>query len=254
MKTSKLALLLLGCSAFGSVLAQDAEKMELTAEQIIDKHIEATGGRAAYEKQKSLYLKGTVEFTGQSIKGKIKTYMKTPDKILVILSLEGFGDFNQGYDGKIAWSQDPINGLQTLGGMEKARLAREAGNSILQWKQFYKSVEVVGTEKVGERNTFKVKFTPTEGKPSYQYFDKETFLVLRADTVQESAQATMDVQSYMSDYRFVGGVKMAFKSRVTMPQGEMVVQFTQAMPNYAIEDSMFAYPAKPKANVKPKGK
>jgi outer membrane lipoprotein-sorting protein len=252
MKTSKFLLALTGCAVYGLVYAQGATAADLTAEQIIEKHIEATGGRAAYAKQTSLLMKGTIEMTGQSITGTITTYQKSPDKILVLIALTGLGDIRQGYDGKIAWSEDPFNGLQKLEGAEKARMAREAGNSILRAKEIYKSIEVVGKEKVGERQTYKVKLTPKEGKPSYQYFDTETFLALRADSTQESAGGTVEVQAYLSDYRAVDGVKMPFKSKIVMPQGDMVVTITEAKSNVVIADAKFAYPGKPNSESKPK--
>lgn len=238
MKQSRSPLLVLGLALCTPALA------DLTAEQIIEKNIEATGGRAAYEKQKSLIASGTIEMTMQGIKGTMVTYQANPDKIMAVMTIPQMGDFKQGYDGKIAWSSDKINGLRKLQGEERASFIRTANNSNLNWKSLYKSATVTGRVKVGERDTYAIKFVPKEGEPTTQYFDVETFLVLRADVVQVSAQGKIAVESYLSDYRIVGGVKMPFKTRMKTPVGDMILTLTSAKVNTPIDPATFAYPKK----------
>ena len=216
----------------------------LTAEQIIEKNIAATGGRAAYAMQKSLVMKGTLEMTAQGMKGSIVTYQKDPGKMLVVMTIPGVGDVKQGYDGKDAWAQDRMSGLRKLAGDEKAAFIREANSSLLRWRAVYSAVKVTGLVKVGNRETYRVKFIPKVGPPATQYFDVKTFLVLREDIVQKSQAGSMAIQSTLSDYRSVGGVKMPFKTVMTTPVGDMVVQLTQVEPNVAIPDSQFRVPAR----------
>ena len=215
---------------------------DLTADQIIDKSIQATGGKAAYDRQKTLVMTGTIEVKMQGLKGSIVTYQKDPDKVLVVTTLPGLGDFKQGYDGKTAWAQDRLTGLRKLEGQERAAFIREANNSVLKWKTLYTSIKVTGKVKVGDRDTYAVKLVPKEGEPSTQYFDVETFLVLRADVVQKGPQGTMAVQNYLSDYRVVSGVKMPFMTTMKTPVGDMVLQLTSVKANTPIDDAKFAFP------------
>ena len=64
---SALATLILISVGFAS--AQEKAKPSLTAEQVIDKSIDAVGGHAAMEKLSSTWAKGSMEFTTQHVSG-----------------------------------------------------------------------------------------------------------------------------------------------------------------------------------------
>ena len=60
-----------------AALARAAEKQP-TAEEILDKYIDVTGGRAAYEKVKTEVANATMEFVGKAVKGRITLYKAVP--------------------------------------------------------------------------------------------------------------------------------------------------------------------------------
>lgn len=236
MKSSRALMLTVGSVLCGQAFAA------LTADQIIEKNIAATGGRSAYMSQKSVVMTGSVEVTAQGLKGSIVTYQKDPDKLLVVMTIPGIGDVKQGYDGNVAWAQDRMTGLRKLSGDEKASFVRQANGSPLRWHDLYPVIKLVGRVKVGERDAYKLKFIPKQGDPVVQYFDVTTFLVLRADAVEKSAQGTFAVQSYLSDYRVVAGLKMPFKTVMKTPVGEMVVKLSKVQTNKPVDDAQFACP------------
>src|SRR5262245_21317324 len=77
--------------------------VEPTVDQILDKYMQASGGRQAVEKITSRMTKGTVEFSTMGLKGEMENYAKAPNKTLTIINLSGVGEFREGDDGKIAW-------------------------------------------------------------------------------------------------------------------------------------------------------
>jgi hypothetical protein len=252
MKKISHVLLLIGLvSLAGSVRAQEvikdmpaAKKLDITAEQVLEKFIEATGGRQAREKMTSSVVKGTLEIPAQGIKGAIEIYAKAPNKLLVVQSISGIGEIKQGYDGQVGWTQNPFQGTRDLEGVELAAFKREANfNSELKWRELYEKVELVGTDKVGDQEAYVIRLTPSVGQPLTQYYDSQTFLLLRIDGVQEGPQGTVPVQTYLSDYREVEGVKVAFQATQKIPIGEAVIKLTELKSNVEIEDAKFAKPA-----------
>ena len=217
----------------------------LTAEQVLEKYIEATGGRAAYEKHKSLVLKGSMEAVGLNIKGAIEAYSKAPNKALAITELPGVGTQKQGYNGTVGWASDALSGVRELTGVELAQFKRASTfNSDIRWRELWKSAELVGVEKVGDRDAYAVRLTPKEGEgnPVTNYYDTKTFLLLRSDSVQESPLGTLPVTSLMSDYRTVGGVKMPFLLEQKLPTMTIRISFSEAVFDVPIEDARFEKP------------
>jgi hypothetical protein len=217
---------------------------KLTVEQVMQRFIEATGGRAVYDKLTSSVNRGTVELVPQGLKGTFEISTQAPNMYSAIINLAGMGEIRAGYDGKVAWSKDPFSGLRTLDGIELANQRREATfNGPLHWKELYKSAEVIGIKKVEDRNTYAVRLIPAEGKPITQYYDAQTFLLVRQDQVQEGPSGTIPVEVTMSDYRIVNGLKQPFMMRQKMGPATLVFKATEIKPNVSVDPSLFTKPA-----------
>ncbi|MGC8793043.1 MAG: hypothetical protein ACP5U2_06595, partial [Bryobacteraceae bacterium] len=67
----------------GRCLARQG-KGELTAEQVLEKSVEATGGREAYARLTSTLARGSIEFVGQHLHGTVELYAKAPNKRLLV--------------------------------------------------------------------------------------------------------------------------------------------------------------------------
>ncbi len=242
---------LLAFSGSAEQTAKTASRTGLTPEEIIERSLQATGGREARDKMTSTSSKGIMEIQPQGLHCTVEFYAKAPNKRLIITNIEGAGEFKQAYDGQVAWSENPMQGLHELQGEEAARLRREATfNPELRWRELYKKLEVAGKEKVGERDAYVVRMTPTEGKPLTRYYDTQTFLLLRQDLVQETTQGEIQVKAFFSDYRDVDGVKAPFLIEQQLPMGKVVLKMTEVRNNIEIDDAKFAKPAPPKPDAR----
>jgi hypothetical protein len=254
-RTTILTLVSVLALASSSVFAQGAKPVPspkaepkaatLTAEQILDKAIEMSGGRTAYEKHSSLVLKGNFAIPAQSLNGTIEVYSKAPNMTYARTTIPGVITQTEVFDGTNGWAKDSMTGLRTKAASELA-IARRSSvfNADLKWRELWKGVELVGRNKVGERDVHVVKFIPKdgEGSPQTNYYDAETFLLLRSDLVQESPMGTMPVTTLFSDYRPVGGIKTPFSIEYQTSLMNMTMTVTEANYDVAIEDSMFAKP------------
>ncbi len=223
---------------------KETAKPALTAEQILDKAVEATGGKAAHAKLNSRYAKGTLELDagGNEMKGTLEMWAKAPNKQFILTHMDAVGDITNGCDGEHAWSDNP-QGSFDMTGTQLENAKRQAVFHQEDWRQLYPKTEVTGKEKVGQREAWVVKLSPTTGNPMTQYFDAETFLLLRQNMTADTPQGSMDITSDFSDYRDVDGIKMPFQIKQAMPFGDMVIKLEELKHNVPIEDAKFAKPA-----------
>lgn len=224
---------------------QEAPKPAFTAEEIIEKSILASGGREAAMKVTSRVAKGTMEIVSMGGIATTEVYSKAPDKLMSTTNVEGYGEVKQGYDGKIGWSSEPQNGLVDMSGEQLANARREAQfNGDLRWKELYKTVEVIGKAKVGERECWELKFTPTDGRPFTRFYDAETFLLTRIVSTTDSPQGPAEVSVVMSNWRDIGnGTKAPHTVKITLPGiGDLVTTYKEYLYNVEIDDAKFSKP------------
>ncbi|HVF28493.1 MAG TPA: hypothetical protein VM943_09655 [Pyrinomonadaceae bacterium] len=222
-----------------------ATKTAPTVKGILANFVKGIGGEATVRKPRSRTSTGTVEITAMGAKGAVEISQKAPNKIIVVMNLPGLGAIREGYDGTTAWSQDPFTGLREKSGAELAATRREAS--------FYRDVELAkdypkmilkGTEKVSGRDAYVIEATPPEGTtPDKLYFDKETFMIVRFDTLRESPQGTIPVQAYFEDYKVVDGIKMPFTVRQAVAGTDIIIRLTEVRHDALIDETMFSKPA-----------
>ena len=214
-----------------------------SAADVLEKYVKAIGGRDALQKFKTRYQAGTVELSPMGLKGTIESYSRSDDRSLTKVSLAGIGDILDGYDGKTAWTVNPIQGSRIKEGRELLQTKRNniyARESSID--KIYKNVMVRGIEKVGERDAY-VIVASTDGLPDdILYFDKESGLMLRSDTISITPEGEQAVKTFYDDYREVDGIKSAFKIKAITPAFEINSVITEVKYGMPIEDSKFVQP------------
>jgi zinc protease len=217
-----------------------------SVDQILDKLIESSGGKAAIEKITSRQVKGTFEVPAMSASGSWQQFAKAPNKIAMIIDVPNFGVIQQAYDGKVAWENNPMAGMRELAGAELAARKRDAEfYRETKLKELYKTLTVKGKRKVGEKDAYIVEAVPAEGSAEKMYFDVETGLLVRTDAEREGPEGMVSVETYLENYKEVDGIKMPFTIRQVMPNMAILVKFDEVKHNIEIDDAKFAKPATP---------
>lgn len=241
----KLALLAL----LGGFTALAADEALPPAQTILDRYIEVTGGRAAWEKRKTEVATGTVEFTAQGIKGSLTHYSADPDKSYTLMEIAGIGKIEQGESEGVAWENSVIQGARVKSGEEKAQSLREEGvfNAPLHWHEIYPKAETVGLEKVDGEDCYKVILTPVEGKPVTVYFQKKSGLEVKTSTVAVSPNGEFEVEATSGNYKEYGGVLMPTTMIEKLAGQELKMTIQNVKVNEEIPASRFEPPAEVKA-------
>jgi zinc protease len=247
-----MTVILLSLAMAVAAFAQEAKpKMEAkpaeampTADQIIEKYVQALGGKAAIEKLNSRTSKASFDIPAMGASGTVEAYEKAPNKTLAIINIPGFGVIREAYDGKMAWAEDPTTGMREKSGGELADTKLEAEfYRPIKLKQLFPTMTVKGKEKVGEQEAYVIEAKPTEGSPEKWYFDTQTGLLIRQDSERESPQGKVPTETYMSDYKEVDGVKIPHSVRVSNPMFVINIKTEEVKHNVPVEDAKFTKPA-----------
>jgi hypothetical protein len=216
-----------------------------TVDQIIDKFIQATGGKAAREKLTSRTGKAQFDIPAMGAGGPMEMYAKAPNKTISIITIEGFGVVQQGFDGTVGWANDPQGGLRLMEGGELAAAKREADfYNDIKMKEYYPKMILKGKDKVGDKEVYVIEATPAEGgTPEKFYFDTQSGLLLRTDAERDTQQGKMNFQTYLEEYRDVDGVKMPFTIRQNSDAISFVIKISEIKHNVAIDDAKFKKPS-----------
>jgi putative CocE/NonD family hydrolase len=227
--------------------AKPAEGVK-SVEQVLERHVEAVGGRAAYERLTTRVMKGTYSIPSKNYKRPLEVYAKAPDKYAVFI--EGQDHMiGYGYDGKTGWDQDFFGrGLRELSGAALAELRRGADfYRQLHLREQFRAMELKGRVSVEGREAYAVEAVPEEGRRVLLYFDARTFLLVRRDVeADQPSDEPLSVTRY-EDFREVDGVKIPFRIRNFMTGAgvENVFAFEEARHNVPVPDAKFAKPGAP---------
>lgn len=216
-------------------------------DEIMEKFISASGGKENWAKIKSMSMTGAFELGGANIKGTTSMWEGEGGKMLTITSLGGFGEIKQGFDGETMWAMDMMGGPRLVTGEEREMMtSMQKVTRPDEWKKLFKSTEVVGIENVADKPSYKVVGVMAgESKQSItQFFDKETGLISKIALTFSSPQGEMPIEVFTTDYKEVGGVKIAHKTRTVLGGAqEMINTVEKVEVNPEIPADKFALPA-----------
>ncbi|MGA2185041.1 MAG: hypothetical protein ABSH47_18640 [Bryobacteraceae bacterium] len=244
---NKLALLVFaGCAV---VPAQEGLP---PAAAVLDRFVEVTGGRAAYEKHHSQIAKGTLSLPAQGISGSMTLSAAEPSKMHTRVEIGAIGTMQQGVSGEIAWELNPLQGPRIVEGAERADVLREARfNAPLHWREQYTKQETIGAERVGEDDCIKVRLTPNDGgHPETMYFSRKSGLLVKQTGTRATAMGDIPYENNFSNYRSVDGVMEPYKTTEKAAGQEVEVELSEMAFNVDVPDAIFDPPAEIQALLK----
>lgn len=249
LQTSRRTPLILFCALAaitGAIGVASAAVPQLPdARQLIDRHIEAIGGRSAIEAHTSSHATGAIEVLGQGLVGTLDIYAAAPNKTVVTVNFPAAGMENRtGYDGETGWSTDSIMGQRLLQAGELQQLVDEADYyGDLHDAAKFSSVETVGEEEFRGYATYKVKLVYLSGREVFEYFDRESGRIVGIEGVQESIMGSMNVATVFEEYQQFGDVTMP--TRMVQELGELQkVQITiETVEMDTVDPTVFDLPA-----------
>jgi len=220
------------------------------ASAILDRYVEAIGGRAAFDAIRNQVVKGRMEIGGQDLVFEITLYMEKPGRSYSVVQSPVTGTIEQGTDGVVAWEKSPNGGPKIKEGPERTQALLEAQmDKLVRWRGLYAGAEFGGEDTVEGRPCWKVVLTPDGLPPQTLCFDKESRLLARVSVTGQSPIGPLQVETYPADFRKVGGVLLPFRSTTKVLDQERVLSIASVEQNVEMPADRFALPAEIQALV-----
>jgi hypothetical protein len=216
-----------------------------TVGSILDKFIEASGGRTAMEKIKSRAVRGDLDIMGTTSDWVMEA--KPPNKQFSGFTNSTLGTVADGFDGTVAWSKND-SGVRVKEGEELAKTKRDAEfYRFLNFKKLYPDLKYKGNENVDGEEVYVLESKPTGSSMERLSISTKSNLLIRQEAQFEGPQGKIDVTVRLTDFRPVDGVKYAHNMKFKLRAGEQELEFSiklkEVKHNMAIEDAKFAKPA-----------
>ncbi len=209
----------------------------VTAATVLDKFLEAVGGKEKAMTLTDLRMAITTEVQGMSLE--IAVLSKAPNKSKTVVTMGGQTVMNSVFDGVNA-SMSQMGQTVPVGEEQKADMAFDAAIiSELLIAELGLETQLTGIETIGGKKAYAVEITKPSGSKTTFYYDIESGLKVRTSTVAEGPQGAMLQNTDLSDYRDVEGVKFPFVMILPMGPMNMTGSVQKIELNTGISDSEF---------------
>jgi hypothetical protein len=221
-----------------------------SAQSLIDRHIQATGGAAALKARKSSHATGTISIPSQGMTGTVEMFAMRPNKVLVKQEIKGIGNGAEGFDGTTAWASSPMTGPMLVTGpeLEQKKLDYDF-DAMLNPMARYSAMKTLEKTTFDGRDVYKVSMTRKEGGEDIEFYDSNTGLKAGSITTRKGPMGEMTVTSTTTDYKKFGGVLVPTTIKQAVTGIEIVMTFT-TFEFDTVDPSVFALPAEIKALIK----
>lgn len=213
-----------------------------TLDVVLEKYIQALGGRVAIESVTSRVMKGEVQEPVDY--WSYEAYWKSPNKYLQITHSTGESGLTKiGTNGTIVWFQNNDGDVRENKLQNASRITRDADlQGDLKLKQYFPNMLLKGKRKVGDRETYCVESKTSEGFSDNWYFDTETGLLFEYDYERKFGDRKMTFEYRYKDYKKVDGVMIPFTIERNSPS-PYTHRWKEVKNNIHLDDAIFEKPA-----------
>jgi hypothetical protein len=219
-------------------------------QSILDRHIDAIGGRDALKKHSSVHVTGTINVPANGISGTVETYAARPNKNLLKMTLTGIGDTFQGFDGTHAWSIDPMRGPNLATGEELTQRTLDADfDATLNASTRYTAMKTLEKTTFDGRECYKLSLTRKDGLEEIEFYDVTTGLKAGSINQRQSAMGKITSTATLREYKKFGDVVQP----TVVTQAAMGAEFVMTITNVEydkVDPAVFELPAGIKALIK----
>jgi hypothetical protein len=227
------------------------DRSQPTADQILDKYIQAVGGAQKVSALTSFIAKGKSLGYGElGGSAEFTIYAKTPNQRTTLITFPDHPERGRSlwtFDGTAGWINTPrallveyeLVGVELDGARLEAQLAfpGQIKQALTNWRS--------GTRRtIGNKDYQVVQGTGPRGYLATLYFDPDTGLLRRLVRYGPSPVGRVPIQIDYADYRDVNGVKFPFEYKFSWLDGRYTAKIDEVRANVPIEASKFGRNAK----------
>lgn len=239
-KTLLAAVLLLIFNAFAS--AQ-------TAEDIIAKHIEATGAKH-WSDVKTIKMEANIASEAAAGMAIGWTMVAVRDKAARMdVSVMGMVQTSV-VNGDKGWANNPFMGKtdpepMTADQVKAMTTMTDIDGSVVGYKEKGYTVEYVGKEDVDGTEALKIKINKGDKKVEYSFYDPQTYYEIKNIQVEEVDGKEVQTATVYSNFKTQGNIVFPFTMQQANPMmGNSTITVTAVTLNPTVDEKIFEMPAK----------
>lgn len=222
------------------------------AGDIFKRSVDAIGGADAVRKHTAMRVKGKLGVAGMQ-QGDMQIVMLAPNKFLTSINMAGLGTMEQGFDGTVGWSKNPMMGTQLLEGRTLDELRRSS--------DFYKDLD---PSKLWTSATTK-GVTTFIGLPCYEvavqgdlgdgslFYGVDDGLARGMRLTVDTPMGKVPTTTSMVEYKEFDGLKVASRTEIEA-MGAKQVMTVESVDFTPVDPKLFDLPPDVKALVAGGGK
>jgi predicted Zn-dependent peptidase len=209
----------------------------MTPQTVIDKYIDAVGGKANIEKVKDLTMKGS--FSMQGMKLLINLVYKVPGMYMNEILMNGQAVQKQVYN-KGVGKQSGMQGNKDLQGEELEKLKLECEIiPELKYAEYGYKTQLKEITKVGNQDVYVVEITSPSGNTSQDYFSVETGLKIKTAAVMKTPNGDISQTTVYKEYQETEGIKIP-KGMTQSAAGQVFeISIDSVTINTGVKDEVF---------------
>ena len=175
--------------------------------ELVERHVAAIGGEAAFRAISSVRLRGRFEMAAQNISADFEQLSARPYRMVMKADIPGVGHTEQGSDGTNAWMIDPQTGPRLLKDREKDETMADADfDGPLHLPSHIKEMTTLGRTTFDGKDAYKVKVVLTSGVEQDEFFDTTTQLQLGWEARRATPLGVVPTTAILREYKKFGAL------------------------------------------------
>ena len=227
-------LLLTGIAIAGMTAFAGAQ----TVDEIVSRHVDAIGGKSAWDKVTSTRMEGMVNVQGTDVNITLtKQKGKGMRQDIAVMGMTGF----QIITPTNGWTYMPFQGQSevdsiTTGDVQKMQDAMEIGDPLMEYKQKGYTAELAGKETINGSEASKIVITKKDGTKQTVFVDNKTNYIVRLVSVQSMNGQEQEVTNDFSNYqKLPEGIVVPMT--IGLPFGELAISKVEV--NKTLDENFF---------------
>jgi hypothetical protein len=224
-------------------------------DEIINKYVQAMGGKDKLKNLKTLKVTGKMEF-GPGMSIPFNVYIKNKQAFRFDMTLQGLTTV-QVVQGDSGYYISPFEGKKDAEKMPEDMVKEskdqvDVAGPLVDYKDKGNTVELLGKEDMEGTDTYKLKLTEKSGDVSYIYLDAQTYYQLKETQKYKMEDKEVESEVLFSNYKTVDGITFPYTME-TRQVGEsrgQVMNYETIEVNGKIDESLFKWPDSVKNPVK----